>query len=202
MTDSIPLRCRCEAVRGVALGMSPATCTHIVCYCDDCRAFLRHLGREDLLDAHGGTGIVQITPARLRIEFGNDRIRCLRLGEKGMVRFHTACCNTPIGNTMGSAKVPFVGVPTAFFALDSEAHRRALGEPVGIHGKLALGTAPAGTHAKVPFAVLAKTAKMMLRGLVQGAYAPSSLYDVATGSPVSPPRVLTTTEREALRALG
>ena len=40
MNRTIPLRCRCGEVRGVALDMAPDTCTHIVCYCDDCRAFL------------------------------------------------------------------------------------------------------------------------------------------------------------------
>lgn len=184
----------------MALDMAPETCTHIVCYCDDCRAFLRELGRDELLDEHGGTGIVQVTPARHRIHFGQEQIRSLRLGESGMVRFFTACCKTPIGNTMGSAKVPFVGIPSAFLDLSSEADRAALGPAIGIHGALALGTATAGTHAKVPFGVVAKTARMMLRGLVRGATAPSSLYDLASDAPVSHPRVLTKSERDALRA--
>ena len=38
----------------------------MVCYCDDCQAFLHYLGRADLLDALGGTDIVQMAPAACR----------------------------------------------------------------------------------------------------------------------------------------
>jgi hypothetical protein len=42
---------------------SPTEVNHVVCYCADCQAFIHHLGRSDLLNAHGDTDIVQIAPA-------------------------------------------------------------------------------------------------------------------------------------------
>ena len=47
---------------------SSTTVNRVVCYCDDCQAFLHYLKRADLLDAHGGTDIVQVyseAPPRL-----------------------------------------------------------------------------------------------------------------------------------------
>jgi len=43
----IPLRCRCGHVRGVAIGVAPSTGFRFVCYCKDCQAFARFLGRAD-----------------------------------------------------------------------------------------------------------------------------------------------------------
>ena len=57
------LSCSCGEVRGLVTGVSPNTVNRVVCYCDDCQAFLHHLGRADLLDAHGGIDIVQVAPA-------------------------------------------------------------------------------------------------------------------------------------------
>ena len=66
MTTPIPLRCTCGDVRA-RLDHEPAAAQRVVCYCDDCQAFMRHLGREDGLDASGGTDILQVWPARMKL---------------------------------------------------------------------------------------------------------------------------------------
>jgi len=119
LSPSVELHCRCGQVRGRVTNASPRTVNRIVCYCDDCQAFAHHLGRADLLDAHGGSDIVQVAPASLTFDHGADRIVGLRLSPKGLYRFYASCCKTPLGNTVGPA-IPFVGiVAQAFDAPDA-----------------------------------------------------------------------------------
>src|SRR5262249_43578638 len=109
MTLTADLRCRCGEVEGRVANAARETVNRVVCYCDDCQAFLHHLGRADLPDAHGGSDIVQVAPASLAYLRGADRIAGLRLGPKGLYRWYAACCKTPLGNTLSPA-IPFVGV--------------------------------------------------------------------------------------------
>jgi hypothetical protein len=107
----LPIRCRCGAVRGSLVAAGPAAGNHVICYCDDCQAFAYALGRAgDVLDACGGSEIVQVSPARIRFEAGAEKLSCLRLTAKGPLRWYTSCCNTPIGNTLASGAVPFIGM--------------------------------------------------------------------------------------------
>src|SRR5579863_699680 len=99
MSAEADLRCRCGEVRALVSGASRRTVNRVVCYCDDCQAFAHQLGRADLLDAQGGSDIVQVAPASLRFVQGAHRIVGLRLTPKGLLRWYTNCCNTPIGNT-------------------------------------------------------------------------------------------------------
>jgi hypothetical protein len=62
------LSCRCGTVRGRVAEASPSSVNRIVCYCVDCQAFAHHLRRADVLDAHGGSDIVQVAPARLTFQ--------------------------------------------------------------------------------------------------------------------------------------
>ena len=65
MSARAEFRCRCGEVRGFVADASPRTVNRVVCYCDDCQAFAHRLGRADLLDAHGGSDVVQVAPASL-----------------------------------------------------------------------------------------------------------------------------------------
>src|SRR5215471_8304503 len=109
MSKNATLRCSCGRVRGVGTNVSPSTVNRIVCYCDDCQAYLHHLGRADLLDAHGGSDIVQVAPACLHYTRGSDLIVGVRLLPKGLYRWYASCCKTPLGNTASPA-IPFVGI--------------------------------------------------------------------------------------------
>src|SRR5262249_25743113 len=74
MSQDVELRCRCGEVHGWLSGAAPDRVNRVVCYCDDCQAFLHQLDRSDLLDAHGGTDIVQVAPAALRFDRGMQHI--------------------------------------------------------------------------------------------------------------------------------
>lgn len=117
---TLELECECGKVTGQAHDISPKTGMHIVCYCDDCQAFARALKQENpALDEHSGTDIFQTSSANITLQAGREHVKCLRLTAKGMYRWYTDCCKTPIGNTVG-AKVPFIGLVTNFIKETNE----------------------------------------------------------------------------------
>lgn len=189
------LRCRCGTVQGTVADVGQGSANRMICYCDDCQAFLHHLGRTDLLDAHGGTEVIQVAPASLSFQRGADQIACLRLSPNGLYRWYARCCNTPLGNTL-RPKVPFVGVVVQAFA-DSEAFGPVLG---AVQGKFAIGSPP-----KRPFGA---TARMIARALgkvaawrVAGKMWPHPFFEREGEKPRYPITVLSRAEREALRPL-
>jgi hypothetical protein len=198
----VSLRCRCGGVRGVARDLSARLGNRVVCYCDDCQAYARWLGGEGLVDAYGGTDVFQMAPARLRLEGGAEELRCVRLAPKGLLRWYAGCCRTPVGNTLGSPRVPFVGVVRAFMdhAADDRTRDEALGPPLAsIFGEFAAPGAPPGVRARAPRSLLVRSARLLLVAWLRGDARPSPFFD-STGAPVSEPLVLGPQEREALRS--
>ena len=117
----------------------------VVCYCDDCQTFLHYLRRADLLDAQGGSDIVQIAPASLSFVQGKERIVGLRLTPKGLYRWYASCCGTPLGNTLSPA-IPFVGIIAQAFQGETQGPDDLVGRPIGaIYGKYAVGGPPEGS---------------------------------------------------------
>lgn len=196
MTSTVDLRCRCGAVEGRLENASHDTVNRVVCYCDDCQAFAHRLERADLLDAHGGSDIVQVAPASLRFVRGTDHIAGLRLGPKGLYRWYATCCKTPLGNMVGPG-IPFVGVVAqAFRSPDAD-----FGPPVGgILGKFAVGTAPPGT-VRPNVRLLARAVGKVLGWKLRGQSWPHPFFDRQRRAPIYPVTVLSRDEREALRPL-
>ncbi|HEX5418972.1 MAG TPA: DUF6151 family protein [Gammaproteobacteria bacterium] len=196
MSDTAKLGCRCGKVSGRVTEASPQAANRVVCYCDDCQAFLHRLGRADLLDAHGGTDVVQVAPACVVFDRGAEQIVGLRLTPKGLYRWYAACCNTPLGNTMTPA-IPFVGIVAQTF----EDADHSFGRPIGaILGKFALGTPPTGsTGLNLP--LLARAVRSILGWRLRGKAWPHPFFDRKSRRPIRPVTILTNDEREALRPL-
>jgi hypothetical protein len=190
------LRCRCGEVRGRVTGASPRTVNRVVCYCDDCQAYAHYLGRADLLDAHGGSDIVQVAPASLSFQKGEDRLVGLRLGPKGLYRWYASCCKTPLGNTLAPA-IPFVGILAQAFDRPDE----TFGRPVGaFFGKYAVGEPPPGTTG-VNVRLVARAIRRVLGWKLRGRTWPHPYFDRVTRAPSRPITILSRDEREALRPL-
>src|SRR4051812_45695184 len=102
MSSRLPLRCRCGTVTGFVSGVEPSAKKRAVCYCDDCQIYALHLGREDILDARGGTEALMSSPSQVTLSTGADQLRCVRLSPKGLYRWYAGCCNSPLGNTLGA----------------------------------------------------------------------------------------------------
>jgi hypothetical protein len=194
------LCCRCGEVHGRVTNASPEAVNRVVCYCDDCQAFLHHLGRADLLDAHGGTDLVQVAPASLSFDRGSERIAGLRLTPKGLYRWYASCCKTPLGNTLGPA-IPFVGIVVEAFEGSARRCDEVFGKPIGaILGRYAVGGAPGGST-RFSLRLLLRARGLVLGWRLRGQTWPHPYFDHATRAPRHPLTTLSRTEREALRPL-
>ena len=200
MSKDAELRCRCGEVHGLVRSASAGAVNRMVCYCDDCQAYLHHLGRADLLDAHGGTDVVQVAPASLAFDRGNERIVGLRLTPKGLYRWYASCCNTPMGNTAGPT-IPFVGIVAQAFARGAQSPDDVFGKPIGaVQGKYAVGGAPEGSTG-FPLRLVLRALGLVLGWRLRGQTWPHPYFDRATRAPTHPVATLSRTERDALRPL-
>jgi hypothetical protein len=196
----LPLGCRCGRVRGVASNVSPSGGFRFVCYCKDCQAFARFLERLDVLDPAGGTDIFQMPPRRVKLTAGTDAVRCLRLSDKGVLRWYTDCCRTPIGNTASSPRFPVIALIHSFMVRGADGRSRdeVLGPPLcRIYERSAVRPLPPNAPAPPSLAVFARRASKIFGWWVRGLGRPSPLFDDRTNAPRAVPRVLTRSERAA-----
>ena len=193
-----PLRCTCGKVRGhVKAG---AKTNRGVCYCKDCRAFARYFGPSaGILDAHGGTHVVQTVQANVAITQGRDELACLRLTERGLLRWYAQCCSSPIGNTPADWRLSLVGlVQTCLERADGPSVDESFG-PVRMvaYTESALGAMKPRSRGLVRG--IARVVAMLLRARLDGSYRRTPFFSADDGTPIAAPRVLSAAEREALR---
>lgn len=177
MSQPFDFKCSCgEFQCKVELNPKP---THLACYCKDCQSYVNHLGKgQSYLNAAGGTQIVQTVPSAIRVTKGAEQLRLLRLTPKGLFRWYTACCNTPVANTLKSPFFPFLGlvIPAGskdFGPVEAEVMTKSAKVPVKEHGFNAVG-----------FGVLRRGIAAKLKGQTQ------SPFFKADGSPVSEARIV------------
>jgi hypothetical protein len=103
-----PLQCRCGTVKGFVTDTH--NCNRGICYCKDCQAFAHFLRRDDVLDERGGSEVIQVLPKNVTFTAGTESLACMRLTKKGLLRWYAKCCQTPIGNTLATPKLSFVGL--------------------------------------------------------------------------------------------
>jgi hypothetical protein len=196
---NVPLRCRCNHVRGTASRVSPATGLRFVCYCKDCQTFARFLGRADILDAAGGTDIFQMPPARVALTEGTDAIRCVALSEK-VLRWYADCCRTPIGNTAADPRFPIVAIIHSFMDhATSRPRDEVLGPPLcRIYERSAVGPLPPDAPPPPSLGLFVRRTSKLIGWLVRGLNRPTPFFDERTKAPRAAPRALTDSERAAL----
>lgn len=189
----IPIRCRCGTLQGE---VEPRDVfARATCFCRDCQAFARALDREDVLDPKGGTDILAMLPAGLRLTAGSAQLACLSLGPRGLLRWYAACCHTPIANTPRDPKLPYAGVLASCAAGGIEALDATFG-PVraALHARSATG--PVKATPLLAGIGVARIMWGMLRARLQGRHRATPFFDAAgTRRPVAQPRVLTREER-------
>jgi len=189
----IPLRCRCGKAHGYVESASKFN-MHVVCYCNDCRAFIRAIGRTEILDEFGGSELFVTTPSQLGLTAGLENLRCLRLSERGMLRWYWDCCNTPLANTLTTTGAPFVSIHRAFIDLSNA---DVLGPTVRVQARFAISPPPPKSESSQSLATILKIMVFLLVGRLRGANKPNPLF--VDGIPAVTPRVLSETERNALR---
>ena len=186
-----PLRCLCGALKGHV--SHPEAVSRGVCYCKDCQAYARFLGRAgDILDAMGGSDVLATVSKHVTISEGKDVLACMSLSEKGMLRWYASCCKTPVANTSRDFKFPHVGLlhnclEGAGVNLDS------------VFGPVTMRVNRKGATSGKPEAMPVSTVKSVVRHMksvvrarVDGSYRTTPFFDPRDGSPVVAPYVLST----------
>lgn len=197
MATDVALRCACGKIHGVAEGVARSEGTRCVCYCGDCQAFARFLGRDGVLDQWGGTDIWQMSPGRMRLEIEDDALRCVKLSAEGMHRWYCGECRTPIANTM-TAIIPFAGVVHSFMDLDPGAREELMGPGHPVQTATAYGEGAPVQASSAIFKVLLRTMGMVVGRKILGRGRVSPFFDAKTKQPTVTPQVLTPDERRRL----
>jgi hypothetical protein len=193
------IQCECGKFSARLKAFPQNTPGRLVCYCDDCQQYLRHLKRTDLLDANGGTEVIPAYPSDLEILQGTEHLKCTRLSPQGTFRFSTACCNTPIANTRPGQ--PWAGLLRCVYTAGGDARKldQTLGPVRGrIMGRYAKGTPPAGTPQKINLKAIASVLPFMLKGKLLGKSKPSPFFVEDGVTAVVEPHVLSKAERQAV----
>lgn len=189
-----PIQCACGAVRGQIEGSGAHN--RLICYCTDCRAFAHFLGKgREVLDAQGGTEIVQVAQPRLRFLQGEERLSAVRLSEKGVIRWYAACCSTPIGNTLADPKVSVIGL--VHCCLDTARITEDFGSNVAVvHAAAALGDSKPKQRGFL--GVITRILWIVYTNLVRGRYKRSPLFN-ESGAPRIVPTILSSEELAKLK---
>lgn len=194
---SLPLRCRCGSIEGFVASTGRAA--RAICYCRDCQSYARFLGKpERTLDAQGGTDVIATVPQLVSFKHGVEKLRCMSLSEKGILRWYAGCCKTPIANTARDAKLPYVGL--VHECIGGSAALDAVVGPakVRVNTKSAIGTVAA-----TPGATLLAVTRIMSNvwgSRLSGKYRETPFFDMATLQPIVEPLVISKEERQRLRA--
>lgn len=194
-----PLKCRCGTLQGYV--DRPETATRGICYCRDCQAFARYLGREgEVLDDRGGTEILQMLPKHVHFTAGLDELACVRLTGRGLLRWYARCCRTPVGNTPPVYRISYVGLVRDCLSGDG----RSLDETVGpvrlrVHTNSAIGQ-PKPTSTGVAAAVMRFMGRLA-RAWLDGSFRQTPFFDTG-GAPVARPEVLAPQTLEKLKHPG
>ena len=189
-----PLRCRCGTLKGNVSHTNKAN--RGVCYCRDCQAFAHFLGKSgDILDEMVGTDVVATLPKYVTFTQGLEVLACMSLTKNGLLRWYASCCNTPIGNTPRDFKVSYVGLVHTCLEDPSRTLESSFG-PV----RMRVNTKNArGRPKSMPISTIAAVVPFLgslIRTRLDGSYKRTPFFAPDRGIPVSPPKVLTGSERE------
>ena len=168
----------------------PAMGSHLICYCKDCRAFSRHLGKDDFILEAGGTRIFQTRPDWIEIVEGAEHIAAMKLSPRGLTRWYASCCNTPLAATSSRATLPFVSL-SADIVTDVE----TLG-PVIAQGFTASAKPPApGLKDKGLAALFMRFLSRTLGAYFSGAHRANPFFP--EGKPLMEPELISKDARKA-----
>lgn len=190
-------QCQCGKVKG-QVTVERNKNGRFVCMCDDCQTYARFLGTPGILDANGGTEIVPVVPASIRITAGQDNIKGVRLSPQGLYRWYAGCCNTPLANNPPNIKMPYNGVVHNFLG-SKIVIEKALGPiKARIQAKFGKPPFPHGSHDRAPIKLMLEIMVFLLSAWVKGQGKPSAFFN-NEGKPLIEPQILTKEERERFK---
>ena len=142
-----------------------------------------------------------MSPARFEITRGAEHLACMRLSPGGTLRWYTACCKTPVGNTLASPALPFIGLIENCIDFPEGVREEEVLGPVRarIYGRFATGERVSlDAHPKVPVSLLLRFLRLLAGWRLRGAHRQTPFHRPGSGEPVAEPLVLSLPERQAL----
>jgi len=195
---AVALRCQCGHLQGTLT--KPSRVNRALCYCHDCQAFAHVLGQAArVLDARGGSDVVQTQPANVIFTQGVDALACLRLTPKGTLRWYASCCATPVGNTAWTHKVSFVGLIHTFLDTGGVPLEEIVGPITTVNNTVGARGDPKPQQLGVGRMVAWLTATI-LRARLNGDYRRTPFFRADTGAPAVTPRILSNAEHAQVMA--
>ena len=194
----LPLRCACGSVQG-EVDLERAW-TRVSCYCRDCQAFARFLGRPGLMDAAGGSDITAMAPDAVRFTAGLEHLACMSLGPNGLLRWYAHCCRTPLANLTRNPKFFYCGLATACLEDTPPGTLQArLGARGAIAVQAASATAPVRGSRLRMLGAIVRIAAPVLGARLSRRRAGAPFFD-AQGQPLRAPDVISRQQRAALQS--
>lgn len=191
------IQCDCGRLKG-ALDQQ-AVVNRCVCYCADCQAFARFLGREkEILDEQGGTEIIQTTPDNVTFSEGAGNLACMKLTPGGLLRWYAKCCNTPVGNTLPNFKTSFVGLIHNCLEHGDRSLEDAFG-PVRTYANPAHARGEPKPKQSGMAGAIMRILGQVLKARLSGGYRRTPFFHPDSGQPVAAPKVLAGEELDALK---
>jgi hypothetical protein len=195
--EAHPIRCRCGSVAGSLVRGD--VLNRCICYCQSCRAFAQFLGRaSEILDAHGGTDIVQVRARALRFERGVEAIACMGF-TPGTLRWYARCCRTALANTPRSRALPIAGVIHDCLHGEGAPPLDASFGPVAMNAYPQEALTPPPPRRRPQVWMIARLAPTALRARFDASYRRSPFFR-GDGEPIAEQHVLSAEERAALFA--
>lgn len=183
------ISCDCGAFQAELTHFPAHSPGRLMCYCNDCQRYLEKLGRPELLDAYGGTEIIPVYPSEMRIIQGQEQLVCNQFSPKGLFRWSTRCCNSPVGNIR--PKFPWFGIlHSAYRAVDPGCLERLGPVRSRVFGRYASGEPPFPISNGLGFRDLLTVLPFLLRGKLGGKARNSPFLASDQISPIVPPRLL------------
>ncbi|WBU59167.1 DUF6151 family protein [Paracoccus albus] len=183
------IQCDCGAFKANLTNFPANSPGRLMCYCDDCQHYLEKIDREDLLDAYGGTEVIPVYPSEISIAQGREQLVCNQLSRKGLYRWSTRCCNSPIGNI--KVGFPWLGIFHSAVRAANPDYAEKLG-PVKsrISGRYAKGEPPFKIASKIGFKDMLTVLPFVVKGKLTGKHKNSPLFEADNSTPIVPPRQL------------
>jgi hypothetical protein len=188
---TLRLSCSCGQTHWTVT--APRAGQRITCYCADCQTAARHL-KADVLDPGGGTEILQVAAHQLSIAGPPHAL--LRLSPRGLFRWHTSCCDTPIANTLPFPHLSFAGVLLANLREGADALPRSTGmvNTVYARGRPGVPERDQGLGRSV-----LGVFKRALAARLSGKWRETPFFTGPPWTPVATPQVLSREARHAAR---
>ena len=194
------LQCECGKFQVVLMAFPKNTPGRLRCYCDDCQTYLHLINRSELLDQNGGSEVIPVYPRDVQILKGKEYLKCMRLSPKGIFRFSTSCCNTPVANTKPGF---WLGFHRILYATTDPTKLDNILGPVrsSIMGRFAKGTLPAGTPDTYNLKSFICVMPFMLKGKLLKKFKGSPFFEDDGETPVVTSHMVPRPEKNSARAL-